>query len=259
MAPAMTTRFLVLAAAAAALASCASGPRGPAIEVVNRALANAPGEAQPSKIVAAEVAFEQAAVADGQWTAFRRFAAPGAVMHLPSGLTDAGEWLKGRKDPAASVRWNPRGVWVSCDAKLAVSRGRFEQPDGMVGTFVTVWQRQGDGSHRWVYDGGAPDDPQPEPVRTDLPPEELIVVEAIDTIQGHVADCPKPGAPPLPPPPTAAYAQGSQIGQAISPDGTLRAIWVHGPAGERSVDVAIWSDGAWQRGMNQPLPGPIGQ
>ena len=256
MEPAMKHLFLV-AIASVALTACASRPSGPPRELVEQILSNAPGQAQPSKIVATEVAFEQAAVADGQWTAFRRFAAPDAVLHTPSGPVDAGEWLRGRDDPQQSVRWNPRGVWVSCDARLAVSRGRLETPEGLVGTFVTVWQLQQDGSYRWAYDVGAPDDPQPEPVPSDVAPEDLIVVEAIESIQGHVADCPTADAPLPPPPMLLAQPPGARVGVAMSPDGSLRWAWEHGAGGQRAVWVQMVSDGGWQRVMHQRIPGPI--
>ena len=57
------------------------------------------------------------------------------------------------------MQWGPRNVWMSCDGKLAVSTGRFRDPEDQVGTFVTVWQQQQRGEYRWLYDTGVVDDP----------------------------------------------------------------------------------------------------
>ena len=247
---------------AASVAGCAarggSGRLPPQVaERIDRVLASSPNQAQPSKIVATELAFARLARKQGQWTAFRAFAAPDAVMHLDSGLVSAAAFLTGRADPPAAVQWKPRGVWMSCGGSLAVSRGRFVDPEGKVGTFVTVWELQGDGSYRWIYDGGAPDDPQPDPALDEAPLEDLITVEALETVQGHVADCPEPGAPPLPPPPTAAYVEGAQVGTRNSADATMQVGWLHGPSGERDVWIRWWTEEGWSLAMNQPLPGPL--
>ena len=252
---------ILVAGLAALLASCAAGQgRVSRAELarIDRVLENAPFKAQPSRIVATEAAFEQAAVADGQWTAFRSFAAPGALIHVEEGATDAGQWLEGRSDPVSSVRWDARAVWVSCDARLAVSRGRLRTPEGQVGTYVTVWQLQDDREYRWIYDTGALDDPQPPaPPADETPSEDLIVVGALDSVQGHVAACPASGQPPIPPAPVPAYAQDTRTGAFVSPDGTLQVRWVHRPSGERSVVLHHWQDDGWVQGMDQPIPGAI--
>ena len=38
--------------------------------------------------------------------------------------------------------------------ELAVSQGRYRDPEGKVGNFVTVWERQGNGEYRYVFDAG---------------------------------------------------------------------------------------------------------
>ncbi len=268
--------------------ACAqSGPPRAVLKQIDRILENAPGKAQPSKIVAVEAAFERMAVEDGQWTAFRAFAAPGAVIHLPSGPENASTFLAGRSDPDASVRWDTRGVWVSCDARLAISRGRLETAGGLVGTFVTVWQLQDDGQYRWVYDVGAPDDPQPAALPEDRATADVIVVEGLDVVQGHVADCvrsarppggerpegpgrawPPSGPPPearppetqsveMPAPPQFSAPAGAQASQFASPDGTLRWQWVHGPDGARRVVANYLAEGQWRTAIDQPIPGRI--
>ena len=248
---------LVLALTAM-LAGCASGPPRPSkaqVRQIEQMLSTAPGEAQPSRVVAAESAFELAAVKDGQWTAFRAFAAPGAVLHTESGATDAAAWLSGRSDPEASVRWNVRAVWLSCDGRLALSRGRLKTPGGMVGTFVTVWERQRDGEYRWIYDTGAPDDPQPAPAREDEPSEDLIVVGALETVQGHVADCVR--GPDAVKPEPVSLPDGAAAAGGLSPDRTLQWKAIDNGDGTRRVVANILEDGQWRPAMDQAIPGPI--
>ena len=38
--------------------------------------------------------------------------------------------------------------------QLAVNTGGWKRPDGSVGYFSTVWQRQADGGWKWIVDGG---------------------------------------------------------------------------------------------------------
>ena len=62
----------IIVALALAVGACASsrGPSRAVLKQIDQYLENAPGKAQPSKIVAAEASFEQMAVREGQWSAF---------------------------------------------------------------------------------------------------------------------------------------------------------------------------------------------
>ncbi len=106
--------------------------------------------AQPSEVIAAELAFARLAQERGQWTAFRETAAADAEMFVPQ-RASAQQWLRGRADPPVSVRWNPQAVWSSCDGSYAVTSGPWTGPNSS-GTFVTVWQRQRDRRYKWVLD-----------------------------------------------------------------------------------------------------------
>lgn len=237
-------------ALAVLLSACASGPPRTPRAVIDRALATAPGAAQPSKVVAAEIAFARAARERGQWTAFRETVAPGGVIHGRTGPFAADPWLAQQANPVQSVAWAPRAVWMSCDGKLAVTRGRLREPDGKVGTFATVWQQQSNGDYRWVYDIGAPDIPQPPAGRE--PEGDEIVVVADELISGHVADCPARGtAVPAPP---VLHAATARYDGGLSPDGTLAWRWEHRPDGTRRIVVQLWQDGAWQDAMSQDWP-----
>ncbi|MBW8742990.1 MAG: hypothetical protein JF628_01335 [Sphingomonas sp.] len=111
--------------------------------------------AQP--VVEAERAFAAAAQTRGQWTAFRAFAAPDAVMML-DGPQPAAPFLKDRKDPPVAVMWWPAHVVTSCDGSLAFSTGPWRRKGGTaMGRYFTVWRHDAAG-WRWIYDGGTQDE-----------------------------------------------------------------------------------------------------
>ena len=110
-------------------------------------------ETQAQAVLAVERAFDAAAARDGQWTAFRAFAASDATMFTPQPVNAQG-WLSGRADPPHSVRWQPHDVYISCDATLAVTTGAWQRANGTFGYFTTVWRKQGDGTWKWVLDHG---------------------------------------------------------------------------------------------------------
>lgn len=246
----------LLLAVPLALTACAGGggpPRLPA-KVIDRALARAPGAAQPSTIVAAELAFSRAARTRGQWTAFREFAAPGALLHGDNGPFAILPWLATQTDPPAAVQWAPRVVVMSCDGALAVSKGRLRDPDGKVGNFVTVWERQADGEYRYVFDAGGDDVPQPPPRQR--AEEGDIIVTALDLVQGLIASCPRPGAP-IPPPPALAVAlavgaEGKE-GATLARDGTMRWRWAHKADGTRTFAADYFYEGRWVTAIEQSL------
>ncbi len=243
--------LLALGAAALALSACA-GQRapGPPPAVIKRALANAPGAAQPSTIVAAELAFARAARERGQWTAFRLFAAPGALLHGQNGPFAIEPWLATQIDPPKAVQWEPRAVVISCDGALAMSQGRFEGPDGTVGNFITVWERQPDGEYRYIFDAGGPDVPQPPPRK---PVEDgNIVVTALDAVKGMIASCPRGGAP-LPPPPAIPVGEDGKTDARLSRDGTLRWRWEHRADGTRYAAAEYFYEGRWLTAIEQSL------
>lgn len=138
------------------------------------------GTANPSALIAAEIAFNRLARDKGQWTAFRKTAAESAVMFVPQPVL-AKDWLKGRADPPAPVQWQPYEVWMSCDGTLGVTRGAWQNPKGATGYFTTIWQRQKSGDYHWVLDQGAP---------LAQPMEKPLMLSA------SVADCPGRGAWP---------------------------------------------------------------
>jgi hypothetical protein len=184
--------------------------------------------ANPSAVVATELAFARVAQEKGQWAAFREFAADDAVMFVPQ-QTGAKAWLKGRAEPQVAVKWQPYDVWMSCDGSLAVTKGAWQRPSG-VGYFTTVWKRQKNGTFKWVLDqGDGLKQPLPEP----------------DMIGGHVADCSRPtGAPPA-----AAGTAG------WSDDRTLQWTVEVKPDNSRSFRVRQWTGHGYDTVISSDVAG----
>jgi hypothetical protein len=200
------TCALVVAAAGLASAEARAAPR--------RVSAN------PSAVIAAELAFARLAREKGQWTAFRATAADDAEMLTPHRVK-VQAFLKDKPDPPVAVAWQPHEVWMSCDGSAAVTRGAWQGAKA-TGMFTTVWRRQGDGGYKWVLDQG-------DPLAAPLP--------AVEMIGAKVAECtPKPGAAPIPPPPP-----GSDARAGASSDATLQWSSSVDAAGARVFGVWLWT------------------
>lgn len=201
--------------------------------------------ANPSAIVAAEIAFAQLARAKGQWTAFRATADKDAVLFVPQPVNAQG-WLRKRPDPAQSAVWWPTHIYASCDGSYAASTGNARWPDGSRSVFVTIWRRQGDGSYKWMLDWSA------GKAATDQGPDE---------VEGKIADCarPDPRGPGMPVagegpprregrPPSRKEMERAVVriadpppadGEGQSPDGSLRWRWTSAPDGTRTLGIAM--------------------
>ena len=233
-------RAIGLAALVLALAGCASGPNPR-----DRYARLLTPTANPSRVVAVELAFARAAQEDGQWTAFRDYADDEGVMFVPEPVV-ARDWLDKRADPAQAVRWQPHQVWSSCDGSLAVTRGAWQRADGTNGYFTTVWKRQRNGEYRWTLDqGDALDTPldAPEFIRTD------------------VAECPAPGMA------AQLRAQGEQSHPAsggtyfdqVSDDSSLFLTFVVSPDLSRHWKLMLHRDGAMVDAMAGDVAAPKGK
>lgn len=170
----------------------------------------------------AERAFAADAQKLGQWTAFRKWAAPEAIMFAP-GQVNAPEFLKDRADPPVPVFWWPGRSYVSCDGTVAVNTGPWVRQWGKsVGYFTTVWQRQSDGGWKWVLDHGDG--------------LEAARAEGGD-IEPMRADCP---SLPVPPVPQREVDAANKYGGGSSKDGTLNWGWTVLPDGSRNFFAMLW-------------------
>ncbi len=234
----MKAAALIAASALALLAGCYHDPpamQGNRFDLggSRRGVDPALLRANPSKVIATEIAFARAAQEKGQWTAFAEYATADAVMFVPEAV-NAQAWLKGRANPPQAVRWQPHQVWSSCDGSLAVTRGAWQRPDGSVGYFTTAWQRQAKGEYRWVMDQG---DALAAPL------------EAPEMIGATAAAC---GSQPTPPVellagPTDAISSGA------ARDGTLRWHAVVRPDGSRRVVAQYWDGSGWQTAFEEQV------
>ncbi len=197
---------LILAALAAPALARERGPR----ETAN-----------PSAVIAAELAFARLAQEKGQWTAFRETSTAAAMMFTPQPV-NAHAFLKGKANPPSAVKWQPQEVWLSCDGVIGITRGAYQAGNG-VGYFTTVWQRQSGGGYKWILDQG-------DDLREAGPVPEMIA--------GHVADCPRRGTPRPPSP-----APGTSALSGASPDGTLVWSTTVEPDGARNFSAAMWQGG----------------
>jgi hypothetical protein len=210
-------RNFAIVSAAFAVISCAGGSQGGPRNFE-------PKLANPSAVIAAEIAFNRLAQEKGQWTSFRETAAKDAVMFVPQ-PTNAQGWLKGRADPAKAVKWQPHKAFMSCDGKTGVTTGAAQWPDGRSGYFTTVWQYfergPGNGEWKWVLDHGDFVSPQREP-------KEMI--------ETRVASCKGKAPAALNAPPV-----GAQMKMGFSRDQSLSWTWVVQPDGARSLNVQLWN------------------
>lgn len=256
----MISRVTIALAATAMLAACTS-PQAQRAERERRDatkfLERQGSIGDPGRVAAADIAFAKLAREDGQWTAFAQYAASGAVIHGTNGPIPAQPWLAQQRDPPVSNAWTPNTVWSSCDGSLAVSFGRFQQPDGNVGSYVTAWELQSDNSYKYTYDLAALDNPQPVRRAQEDLPENAIIVPGMSSIEGRVADCPVAGSalPEIPPVSTAA---ANRSGAKRSDDGTLQWTWVHTDNGARRMIVQWIREGVVQEALNFDVPPAAG-
>lgn len=205
--------------------------------------------ANPSAVIAAELAFARDAQLRGRWTAFAAAAAPEAVMFVPQ-MVWAQQWLAGRANPATPLTWQPHEVWSSCDGSLVASRGVWQGGVGQTGWFTTLWQRQPKGDYKWVLDHG---DTTAAPAA------------APEMIAAHIADCPprparepgsgagddrrrpaKPPKLPKPPAPKDLPPLDPAHRAGAANDGSLRWDMTIGADGSRQLVVRWTKDGREQ-------------
>ncbi len=195
--------------------------------------------ANPSALVAQEIAFARTAQEKGQWTAFREFAGPGAVMFVPE-LVKAPEWLKSQADPAAAVKWQVHKVFMSCDGKTGVTGGAWQSRDGKHGHFTTVWQRNEDkrGEGKWLF---ALDDAVP--LDQPLSPPEFI--------SSQTASC-KGRAP------AALFAPGEGVvmRQSFAFDQSLSWTFQYRPDKSRDIKVSLWNGENMVDVVSYSVPAP---
>lgn len=190
--------------------------------------------ANPSKVIAAELAFARMAREEGTWTAFRHYATDDALWPSPE-LVRVQDELSDMPDPSEPILWEPDTVWSSCDGSFAVSTGEAVDPDGRRSQFVRVWQRQNDGDYRWLLD------------QTFGNPQAQAEPEAVEA---HVADCPAERRP------AGRARSGEAWGSNRSDDGTLA--WSTDTSADcsRVLTVRLRREGTMQEVLRRKAEAP---
>lgn len=119
-----------------------------------------PAEAQPaeaSQIVAAERAFAADGLMMGVDGSFLKWSTDDAIMIAGGAPQRAHDILDPNAvfDPTApSLVWWPNWSGIAKSGDLGFTTGGVEVGGRRTGHYFTIWQRQSDGSWKWVYDGG---------------------------------------------------------------------------------------------------------
>ncbi len=190
--------------------------------------------ANPSAIIAAEIAFNRLAQEKGFRAAQKETGSKDAIIFVPQPalLVDA---LKQGGGPEVTPKWQPHKAFMSCDGRTGVTTGAWQLPDGKTGYFTTVWQWFekgkrpknappsfiGKGDWKWVVDHG------------DALTAPLLTPEILQT---RVASCKGQPSAPLSAPPV-----GAKMKMGLSRDQSLNFTWVVQPDGSRTVEVKLWN------------------
>ena len=197
--------------------------------------------APPVTALDAERAFAAEAQSKGQWTAFRHWADPTAVMFTPQAVW-AQQFLKDKPDPAHAPRWAPSDSYVSCDGRTAVNVGQWRgtgSPSSS-GSFATIWMRQASGDWRWTVDGGAPAKVTALPGRART--VRASCANPAGAARAFAASTSATAALEAPP---------GDAGQGRSADGTIAYKWTVAPNGERHFTVRQWGGSAYRVVVDQ--------
>jgi hypothetical protein len=204
-----------------------------------------PQSANPSAIVALEMAFAREAQEKGELTAFRKYAAKEATVFRPQPILFS-QQDKGQKYPVGATRWQPHKVYIACNGRTAIATGAW-QTEGQTGYFTTVWQwypksaadtaqpqgTGGEGEWKWLLRHG-------DSVKKPLPRAE--------TIETRIASCKGRASAPLTAPPV-----GATMKAGYSFDQSLQWNWVVTPDGARTFRASVWNGDALEEVIAQDV------
>ncbi|WP_265569690.1 hypothetical protein [Sphingomicrobium nitratireducens] len=175
---------------------------------------------EPASVIDAERAFAADAQEFGQWTAFAKWAREDGVL-VGRSVVNAKEFAGAQENPAQALRWWPVRSFQSCDGKMAVNIGGWEDPEsGHAGRFHTVWSL-GEEGWRYVVDLGATG-------AAALPDTGGVEIERATCRNRENAAMDKMAPPSLDP------LRGA------SDDGTLLYVAGVGPDGDKHLMITLW-------------------
>ena len=124
-------------------------------------------------IMAADRAFAAMSLEKGAAKAFEAYAASDAISFSNAWAPVIGPAaISALVGNAGTLEWAPVGGRMSKSGDLGYTWGRWkstpaakpgETPKVEHGKYVTIWQKQTDGSWKFTLDTGAPSDPPPNP------------------------------------------------------------------------------------------------
>ena len=124
------------------------------------------------KIYDTEKAFERFSAEKGINPAFVEFLAPDGIMFFPNPVNGREFWKSHPASPAF-LTWNPTFIDVSSNGALGYSIGNSvyraqgrDDANAIYGQYLSIWQRQPDGSYRAVLDIGI-SHAKPEKIETE--------------------------------------------------------------------------------------------
>ena len=140
----------------------------------------APPPLPSEEVIAAERAFDAFTAEHGFNAGFHEYSAPDALTFGPAPErthdTTAAALAATPNEPPSQLRWWPARLGISSSGDLAYDLGGWTYGDNSEGGwFFTVWQKQTDGSWKWLIDtraGSGPVDalPPKQPTYTDFIP-----------------------------------------------------------------------------------------
>ncbi|BCW87783.1 hypothetical protein sos41_09130 [Alphaproteobacteria bacterium SO-S41] len=124
-------------------------------------------------LIAADKAFNDMAQKDGVVAAFAAYAAPDARMFrgeeaIVSGPAEIQALMEEQYSHGGSLTWTPTEAVSSADGTLGFTHGRwtYVSPKNgagetvtQLGSYVSIWAKQPDGSYKFSVDIGNPDRP----------------------------------------------------------------------------------------------------
>jgi hypothetical protein len=211
-------------------------------------LRSVPQSANPSAIVAVELAFAREARDKGEVQAYKKYAAKDALIFRPQPVLFH-DYSKSMKDDGKTARWQPHKIYMSCDGRTAISSGAWQRADEN-GYYTMVWQwfpktkeaallqgTLGEGEWRWILRHG-------DTVQTPLP--------AVESIETKVASCKgKAGAPLVAPP------VGAKMKANYAFDQSLQWTWVVKDNGTRSFTARLWNGTILDEVIAQNVAAPV--
>jgi hypothetical protein len=220
-------RICLIAAAALALTGCMTAQ--------DRRERERPLAANPSAIVAAELAFNRLAQEKGMVPAFRETAHRDAIMFVPQRVR-ALDWLR-TGDLGSGISWAPHAVFTSCDGSAGATTGAWTGAQGSHGYFTTVWLRERSGGFKWILDHGVP-----------LTGAKRAAPEFIDARQARCGTRPPVGI--------ETGAVGDDLAIGLSADQTLSWRSLVRADGSRRITVRMWDGSAMQDVIDDDVKAP---